>query len=94
MNYKLLLRMIGRATAFGCLSTWFIIFSMALLFSNDRSVRITIRADVFHEFWFEFGLLTVGMIGWFYDYYCCRKRLEDSEKDRKQDPKLEEQATE
>jgi len=81
MNYKLLLRMIGRAVAFGCLSTWLIIFAMALLFSNDRAVRVTIRADVFHEFWFEFGLLLVGMVGWIYDYYC-RKRLEDSKQDR------------
>ena len=88
MNYKYLLRLIGRAVAFGCLSTWFIIFSMALLFSNDRSVRVTIRADVFHEFWFEFGLLTVGMIGWIYDYYCCRKSLEVAKQDREKDAEI------
>ena len=76
--------MIGRAVAFGCLSTWFIIFTMALLFSNDRVVRVTIKANVLHEFWFEFGLLTIGMIGWLYDYYY-RKRLEDTKEDRKQD---------
>ena len=81
MNYKHWLRMIGRAVAFGCLSTWLIIFSMALLFSDDRAVRVTIRADVFHEFWFEFGLLSVGMIGWLYDYVC-RKSLEDAKQDR------------
>ena len=88
MNFKLLLRMIGRAVAFGCLSTWFIIFTMALLFSNDRVVRVTIKANVLHEFWFEFGLLTIGMIGWLYDYYY-RKRLEDTKEDRKQDAENE-----
>ena len=84
--------MIGRAMAFGCLSTWLIIFTMALLFSNNRSVRVTIRADVFHEFWFEFILLIIGMIGWLYDYYC-GKRMETSKKDRKQDTGNEEPIT-
>ena len=93
MNFKLLLRMIGRAIAFGCLSTWFIIFTMALLFSNDRAVRVTIRADVFHEFWFEFGLLTIGMIGWLYDYYC-RKSMGDSKEDREQDAEIEKPSAE
>ena len=88
MNYKLLLRMIGRAAAFACLCTWIIIFTIALIFSNNREVRVTIKANVFYEFWFEFGLLTIGMIGWLYDYYC-RKRLEDSKKDRKQDAEVE-----
>jgi len=93
MNFKLLLRMVGNAVAFGCLSTWLIIFTMALLFSNDRSVRVTIRADVFHEFWFEFVLLIIGMVGWLYDYYC-GKRLETSKKDREQDAGIEEQIAE
>jgi len=93
MNYKHLLRLIGRSIAFGCLSTWLIIFTMALLFSNDRAVRVTIRADVFHEFWFEFGLLIVGMIGWIYDYYC-RKRMEDSKTVRKEDTEIKEPSAE
>ena len=93
MNYKYLLRIIGRAVAFGCLSTWLIIFTMALLFSDNRAVRVTIRADVFHEFWFEFGLLIIGMIGWFYDYYC-GKRLEVAEEDRKPIAGIEESITE
>jgi len=88
MNYKHLLRLIGRAVAFGCLSTWIIIFTMALIFSNNREVRVTIKANVLHEFWFEYGLLIIGMVGWLYDYYC-RKRLEDSKKDRKQDAEVE-----
>ena len=81
MNYKHWLRMIGRAVSFGCLGTWWIIFITALLFSNNRAVRVTIRANVLHEFWFEFGLLSVGMVGWLYDYYV-RKSLEDAKKDR------------
>jgi len=93
MNYKYLLRLIGRAMAFGCLGTWLIIFTMALLFSNDRAVRVTIRADVFHEFWFEFGLLIIGMIGWFYDYYC-GKRMEDTKTYRKQGVEVEEPSSE
>ena len=88
MNYKYLLRLIGRAVSFGCLSTWIIIFTIALIFSNNREVRVTIKANVLHEFWFEYGLLIVGMVGWLYDYYC-RKRLEDSKKDRKQDAEVE-----
>ena len=88
MNYKHWLRLIGRAVAFGCLCTWFIIFTIALIFSNNREVRITIKANVFHEFWFEFGLLSIGMIGWLYDYYC-RKRLEDTKTDRKPDVEIE-----
>jgi len=87
MNYKHLLRLIGRAVAFGCLSTWLIIFTIALIFSNNREVRVTIKADVFHEFWFEFGLLTIGMVGWLYDYY--RRRLEDTKTDRKQGVEVE-----
>ena len=93
MNYKHWLRMIGRAVSFGCLSTWLIIFTMALLFSNDRAVRVTIKANVFYEFWFEFGLLIVGMIGWLYDYYC-RKSLEDAKKDRETITEIERQSTE
>lgn len=93
MNYKYLLRVIGRAVSFGCLSTWLIIFTMALLFSNDRAVRVTIKANVFHEFWFEFGLLTIGMVGWIYDYYC-RKRLEDSKQDREKIAEVKETSTE
>ena len=88
MNYKHWLRLIGRAVSFGCLSTWLIIFTMALLFSNNRAVRVTIRANVLHEFWFEFGLLSVGMIGWLYDYYC-RKSMEDAKKDREPDAEIE-----
>jgi len=93
MNLKHWLRLIGRAIAFGCLSTWLIIFSMALLFSNDRSVRVTIKADVFHEFWFEFGLLIIGMIGWLYDYYV-GKSMGETKKDRKENIELEETITE
>lgn len=85
--------MIGRAVAFGCLSTWLIIFTMALIFSNNREVRVTIRADVFHEFWFEYGLLIIGMVGWLYDYVC-RKRLEDTKTDRKQGVEVEELSSE
>lgn len=93
MNYKYWLRLLGRAVAFGCLSTWFIIFTMALLFSKDRAVRVTIKANVFYEFWFEFGLLIIGMIGWLYDYYC-RKSMDDSKQDREQDADVEEPVVE
>lgn len=93
MNYKYLLRLIGRAVAFGCLCTWFIIFTMALIFSNNRAVRVTIKANVFYEFWFEFGLLTIGMIGWLYDYYY-RKRLEAAKEDRKQGVEVEKSPSE
>jgi len=61
---------------------------MALIFSNNRTVQVTIKANVFHEFWFEFILLIIGMIGWLYDYYY-RKRLEDTKTDRKQDVEIE-----
>ena len=89
MNYKLLLRMIGRAAAFGCLLSWLIIFNTAFLISNNRTVRITLNANKFlNEFWFEYILLIIATIGWLYDYYC-RKRLEDSKKDRKQDAEVE-----
>ena len=93
MNYKHLLRLIGRAVSFGCLGTWIIIFTMALIFSNNREVRVTIKANVLHEFWFEYGLLIVGMVGWLYDYFC-RKRLEDSKQDRKQDAGIKEPSSE
>jgi len=93
MNYKYLLRLIGRAVAFGSLLSWFIIFVIALLFSENRMVRITLNPNKLHEFWFEFALLIVGMIGWLYDYYC-RKRLEDTKTDRKPIAELEELSTE
>jgi len=82
MNFKYLLRMIGRAIAFGCLLSWLIIFNTAFLISNNRTVRITLNANKLSEFWFEYILLIVGMIGWLYDYYA-GKRLEDTKKDRK-----------
>lgn len=88
MNYKHWLRLIGRAVAFGCLLSWFIIFLIALLFSDDRMVRITLNPNKLHEFWFEFVLLIVGMIGWLYDYYC-GKRLEDTKTDREPDAELD-----
>ncbi len=81
MNYKLWLRYIGRAVAFGCLLSWLVIFNTAFLISNDRTVRITLNANKLSEFWFEYILLLVATIGWFYDYYC-RKRLEDSKQGR------------
>jgi len=81
MNYKHLLRLIGRAVAFGCLLSWLVIFNTAFLISNDRTVRITLNANKLSEFWFEYILLLVATIGWFYDYYC-RKRLEDSKQGR------------
>lgn len=80
MNYKHCLRLIGRAAAWGCLGTWLIIFIMAFIYGSDRVVRVTIRADVFHEFWFEFILISVGFIGFTYDIY--RNRLEASKKYR------------
>ena len=88
MNYKYLLRLIGRAVAFGSLLSWFIIFLIALLFSENRMVRITLNPNKLHEFWFEFVLLIVGMVGWLYDYYY-RKRLEDTKTDRKPDVEVE-----
>ena len=83
MNFKLLLRYIGRATAWGCLGTWLIIFAMAFIYSNERVVRVTIRANVFYEFWFEFILIAVGFIGISYDIY--RLSLEKTREDRKED---------
>ncbi|GAG45785.1 unnamed protein product [marine sediment metagenome] len=80
MNYKHWLRLIGRAAAWGCTGTWLIIFIMAFIYGSDRVVRVTIRADVFHEFWFEFILISVGFIGFTYDIY--RSRLEATKKDR------------
>jgi len=93
MNYKLWLRMIGRAVAFGCLLSWLIIFNTALLISNNRTVRITLNANKLNEFWFEYILLIIATIGWFYDYYC-RKSLEDTKTDRKENIELEETITE
>ena len=93
MNYKLLLRTIGRAVAFGCLLSWLIIFNTAFLISNNRTVRITINANKFGEFWFEYILLIIATIGWFYDYYC-RKSMEDARQDRKQDASMEEPSVE
>lgn len=87
MNYKLLLRMIGRAVAFGCLLSWLIIFNVAFLISNNRTVRITLNANKLNEFWFEYILLLIATIGWFYDYYV-RKSLEDAKKDRKTDAEV------
>jgi len=83
MNFKLWLRYIGRATAWGCIGTWLIIFVMAFIYGNERVVRVTIRANVFHEYWFEFILITVGFIGISYDIY--RLRLEKTKEDRKED---------
>ena len=87
MNYKLLLRMIGRTVALVCIIVWLIIFVMAFIYGNDRVVQVTIKANVFHEFWFEFILLSIGLVGFIYDIY--RRRLEDSKKDRKQDAEVE-----
>ena len=92
MNYKHWLRLIGRAVAWGCTGTWLIIFIMAFIYGSDRVVRVTIRADVFHEFWFEFILISVGFIGMTYDIY--RRRLEVAKKNGKQDTKMEELSTE
>jgi len=47
---------------------------MAFIYGNERVVRVTIRADVFHEFWFEFIWLTVGLIGYVYDLYAKSKK--------------------
>ena len=88
MNYKLLLRMIGRAVAFGCLLSWLVIFNTAFLISNNRTVRITLNANKLNEFWFEYILLIIATVGWFYDYYC-RKRLEDTKTDREPDVEVE-----
>ena len=87
MNFKLLLRMIGRTVGFVCIIVWLIIFTMAFIRGSDRVVRVTIRADVFHEFWFEFILLIVGLVGFTYDLI--RNSLEDTKKDRKQDVEVE-----
>ena len=87
MKYKHWLRLIGRTVALVCIIVWLIIFVMALIYGNDRVVRVTIRADVFHEFWFEFVLLSVGLVGLIYDIY--RNRLEAAKKDGKQDVEIE-----
>ena len=87
MNYKHWLRLIGRTVALVCIIVWLIIFVMALIYGNDRVVRVTIRADVFHEFWFEFVLLSVGLVGLIYDIY--RNRLEAAKKDGKPDVEME-----
>lgn len=87
MNYKHLLRLIGRTVALVCIITWLIIFIMAFIYGNDRVVRVTIRADVFHEYWFEVVLLSVGFVGYVYDIV--GKRLEAAKKNRKQDVKVE-----
>jgi len=87
MNYKYLLRLIGRAVAIVCIVVWLIIFVMALIYGSDRVVRVTIRADVFHEFWFEFILLGVGLVGLIYDMY--RNRLEVAKTDGKLDVEVE-----
>ena len=79
--------MIGRTVAIVCIVVWLIIFTMAFVYGNDRVVRVTIRADVFHEYWFEFILLSIGFVGFIYDLY--RKRLEDTKEDRKQDAEVE-----
>jgi len=60
---------------------------MAFIHGNDRVVRVTIRANVFHEYWFEFILLGVGFVGFIYDIY--RNRLEAAKEDRKQDTENE-----
>ena len=93
MNYKYLLRLIGRAVAFGCLLSWLIIFNTAFLISNNRTVRITLNANKLNEFWFEYILLIIATIGWFYDYYC-RKRLEAAKQDREKDIEIPKQTTE
>lgn len=80
MNYKHLLRLVGRTVALVCILVWIIIFIMAFVYGNDRVVRVTIRADVFHEFWFEFILISVGFVGFTYDIY--RNRLEVAKQDR------------
>jgi len=89
MNYKLLLRIIGRSVAFGCLLSWLIIFNTALLISNNRTVRITLNANKLNEFWFEYILLIIATIGWLYDYYC-GKSVAVAKKDRNPDAEIEE----
>jgi len=93
MNFKLWLRMIGRAVAFGCLLSWLVIFNTAFLISNNRTVRITLNANKLNEFWFEYILLIVATIGWFYDYYC-RKSTEVAGQDREQNVEVEELSAE
>lgn len=90
MNYKLWLRNIGLAASFGTLSTWFIIFCMAFIYGNDRVVRITIKADVFYEFWFEFILITIGLVGIIYEIIC-RMHENKTKKDRSENIQVEEQ---
>lgn len=92
MNYKYLLRLIGRTVACVCILVWLIIFTMAFIYGNDRVVRVTIRADVFHEYWFEFILLGVGFVGFIYDIV--RNRLEDTKEDRKQGVEVEKSPSE
>ena len=87
MYYKYLLRLTGRTVALVCIIVWIIIFIMAFIYGNDRVVRVTIKANVFHEFWFEFILLSIGLVGFIYDIY--RRRLEVAKEDRKQDAKVE-----
>ena len=91
MNYKYLLRLTGRTVALVCIIVWIIIFIMAFIYGNDRVVRVTIKANVFHEFWFEFILLSIGLVGFIYDIY--RRRLEVAKEDRKQDVELEKTIT-
>ena len=87
MNYKHLLRLVGRTVALVCIIVWLVIFIMAFVYGNDRVVRVTIRADVFHEYWFEFILLSVGLVGYIYDVV--GNRLEVAKKDRKQGVEVE-----
>ena len=82
MNFKLLLRMIGRTVGFVCIIVWIIIFTMAFIRGNDSVVRVTIRADVFHEYWFEFIWLIIGLVGFTYDYLVCRKSMAVTKKNR------------
>jgi hypothetical protein len=84
--------MIGRTVALVCIIVWLIIFVMAFIYGNNHVVRVTIKANVFHEFWFEFILLSVGLVGFIYDIY--RRRLEDSKKDRKQGVEVESSSSE
>ena len=86
--------MIGRTVGFVCIIVWLIIFIMALIYGNDRVVRVTIRADVFHEYWFEFIWLIIGLIGFTYDYIVVRKGMDDSKKNREQDASVEKPSTE
>jgi len=92
MNYKYLLRLIGRTVGLVCIIVWLIIFTMAFIHGNDRVVRVTIRADVFHEYWFEFILLGVGFVGFIYDII--KNRLEAAKEDRKQGVEVEESSSE